>query len=244
MNPSSPVLALRDVCVCYGKQRALGPLSMQVVAGEIVSVLGPNGAGKSTLLASIAGLLPLQSGVVEMLSHDVSRRPLHVRCGMGLGLLPQDAASFAELTVETNLSIVAEGMRLFGDARKRAVGHAAESLELAELSTRIYATLSGGERRRVELAKALMRHPSILLLDEPYAALDPHAIAAINRLLRREADHGTAILVTDHRYEALLSFATRHVVLHRGEIVCGGTATEVLTDPEARCLYFGAVGGS
>ncbi len=244
MNSTQPSLRLRDVSVCYGRQRALGPLSLQIAQGEIVSVLGPNGAGKSTLLACIAGLLPLQSGHAEIFGQDVSRSPMHVRCGLGLGWLPQDAASFAELTVVANLTIVAEGMRLSSEGRKEAVRQTEDSLELADLSSRTYATLSGGERRRVELAKALMRRPRLLLLDEPYAALDPHAIAATNRILRRVAEQGTAVLVTDHRYEALMAFATRHVVLHRGELVCSGTAAEVMAHPGARSLYFVGGGGT
>ena len=158
--------------------------------------------------------------------------------------MPQDAASFSELTVEANLAIVAEGMRFSREERKKAVRQSVDSLELTELSNRTYATLSGGERRRVELAKALMRHPRLLLLDEPYAALDPQAIAATNRILRRVAEQGVAILVTDHRYEVLMSFATRHVVLHRGELVCCGTAAEVMAHPGARGLYFVGGGGA
>lgn len=244
MNSLSQALVLRGVSVCYGRQRALGPLSLSVESGEIVSVLGPNGAGKSTLLACVAGLLPMQSGCVEMFGQDVSQSPLHVRCGMGLGWLPQDAASFSELTVDANLAIVAEGMGLSRAERKNAVCRAEESLELADLSNRTYATLSGGERRRVELAKALMRRPRLLLLDEPYAALDPQAIAATNRILRNVADQGVAVLVTDHRYEVLMPFAIRHVVLHRGELVCCGTAAEVMAHPGARGLYFVGGGGA
>jgi lipopolysaccharide export system ATP-binding protein len=244
VNSLSQSLVLQELTVCYGKRKALGPLSLNVEAGEIVSVLGPNGAGKSTMLACVAGLLPLHSGRVEIFGQDVSRSPLHVRCGMGLGWLPQDAASFSELTVEANLAIVAEGMRFSREERKKAVRQSVDSLELTELSNRTYATLSGGERRRVELAKALMRHPRLLLLDEPYAALDPQAIAATNRILRRVAEQGVAILVTDHRYEVLMSFATRHVVLHRGELVCCGTAAEVMAHPGARGLYFVGGGGA
>jgi len=244
VNSSAQALVLREVSVFYGRQKALGPLSLHVESGEIVSVLGPNGAGKSTMLACVAGLLPMHSGCVEIFGHDVSRSPLHVRCGMGLGWLPQDAASFSELTVEANLAIVAEGMGLSRTERKNAVLQAESNFELKELSNRTYATLSGGERRRLELAKALMRRPRLLLLDEPYAALDPQAISATNRILRRVAEQGVAILVTDHRYEVLMAFATRHVVLHRGELVCCGTTAEVMAHPGARGLYFVGGGGA
>lgn len=236
---SDGALAARGLVHAYAGRRVLGPIDLDLAPGEIVAVLGPNGAGKSTLLHALAGLLTPESGTVRLGGVDATRLPLHRRGEAGLGYLPQDSASFDELTVADNLRAVAECHGWSRPERQSRVGEALARCGLAELADRRYGTLSGGERRRVEIAKAVLRRPRWLLLDEPYAALDPLAIAATNRVLRQLAAEGTATLVADHRFEVALALADRALVLQDGVVVAAGLPAAVRADARARQAYFG-----
>ncbi len=240
--PSNDRLVARGLCRAFGGRRVLGPIDLELAPGETLAVLGPNGAGKSTLLHVLTGLVAADAGAVRLGADDATRMPLHRRGDLGLGFLPQDAASFDELTVEANVRAVAECFDWTRDERRARVAEALARGGLAELAGRRYGVLSGGERRRVEIAKATLRRPRWLLLDEPYAALDPQAIAATNRLLRQLAAEGTGVLVADHRFEVALALADRALVLQDGVVVAAGPPAAVRADARARQAYFGDEG--
>ncbi|MBK8100111.1 MAG: ATP-binding cassette domain-containing protein [Planctomycetes bacterium] len=219
---------------------ALACVSLGLSAGEIVGVLGANGAGKTTLLHCLTGLVRPDAGAILLDGEDVTAEPVHRRCARGLGFLPQDSRSFEELTVADNLRGLIAYQRLDRAGRERRLQEVLDRSGLGALAARTWGTLSGGEQRLVEIAKTLVRQPRWLLLDEPFAALDPMATAAISALLRRLQGLGVAVLIADHRFEAVLALAPRVVMLHHGAVVAEGDAATVRSDAVARAAYFGA----
>lgn len=232
-------LVARALTRSFGGRRVLGPVDLELAPGEVLAVLGPNGAGKSTLLHLLTGLVAADAGEVRLGDVDATRLPLHRRGDLGLGFLPQDAASFDELSVADNVRAVAECHGWTRSDRAERTAEALARVGLTALADRRYGVLSGGERRRVEIAKATLRRPRWLLLDEPYAALDPQSITATNRVLRRLAAEGAGVLVADHRFEIALALADRAIVLQDGFVVAAGAPAAVRADARARQAYFG-----
>jgi len=239
----APALELDGLRCKRGPTSVLKDVGMAVAPATVQCLLGANGAGKSTLLNVVMGLVPLSAGRVLLGESDISRWPIHRRADAGLRFLPQDAASFGELTVADNVRAIGEclGLRR-GDLRQR-VEEALATVGLEALARRRYDRISGGERKRVEIAKCLLSEPAFLLLDEPYAALDPLSIESINAVLLRLSANGCGILVADHRFEIALGISDAAWVLHEGRIVAAGSSDEVRCDPRAVALYFGYGGG-
>jgi lipopolysaccharide export system ATP-binding protein len=235
---TTPALKAARLCKSFAGRRVVDSVELSLSGGEIVGVLGPNGAGKSTLLHLLTGLVAADEGCVFLRGREVTTAPLHVRCELGLGFLPQDAASFPELSVEQNVRAVIECLPWSRGERRERLAEILALGQLRALAHSEYGTLSGGERRRVEIAKAIVRRPSWLLLDEPYAALDPHSTRATNLMLRQLAAAGTGILIADHRFEVVLEMAQRVLVLAAGKVIADGDPAAVRRDARAAAAYF------
>ncbi len=223
----------------YGSRTVVNGLSLKVEPGEVVGLLGPNGAGKTTAFFMIIGLVKPDSGSVIFDGTDITNLPIHQRARLGLGYLPQEPSVFRDLTVEQNLLTVLE-----------AVEHAPEIIAerkqtlLAELGLTPFAkkrasTLSGGERRRLEIARALATNPRCLMLDGPFANIDPLAIADLKSMINLLRNKGIGVLITDHNARELVSVVDRGYLVADGELLRAGTATELLSDAQARAKYFG-----
>ena len=222
------------------KQRpVVRSVSLSVKRGEVIGLLGPNGAGKTTCFYMISGLIPTDTGSIEVDGHDVTSLPMYRRARMGIGYLPQEASIFRGLTAEQNIRATAE---LIEDDPMRL--EAAVEALLAEFGiTHIRNTpaiaLSGGERRRVEIARALATHPSYILLDEPLAGIDPIAVGEIRDLVRHLKDRGIGVLITDHNVRDALEIIDRAYILHDGRVLKEGTPSEIVADRDVRRVYLG-----
>jgi lipopolysaccharide export system ATP-binding protein len=222
------------------KQRpVVRSVSLSVKRGEVIGLLGPNGAGKTTCFYMISGLLPTDTGSIEVDGHDITSLPMYRRARMGIGYLPQEASIFRGLTAEENIRATAE---LIEDDPMRL--EAAVEALLAEFGiTHVRNTpaiaLSGGERRRVEIARALATHPSYILLDEPLAGIDPIAVGEIRDLVRHLKDRGIGVLITDHNVRDALEIIDRAYILHDGRVLKEGTPAEIVSDRDVRRVYLG-----
>ncbi len=217
----------------FGRRTVLHDLSLRVEPGEVVGLLGPNGAGKTTTFRILAGLLRADAGEVRLDGVELGRKPLWRRARLGLGYLPQRPTVFRRLTVAENVAAALEDPR---DPRLHAL---LESFGLAALADARGAELSGGERRRVEIARALARRPRVLLVDEPFAALDPKTASSVAGHLRRLAEEGVGVLLTDHDARQTLVAADRVYILDRGVLLLEGAPGEVAADPRAHAAYLG-----
>jgi len=218
----------------------LNGVDLEVSPGSVVALLGPNGAGKSTLFSVIMGLLPADAGSVRVAGAEVLGQPVHRRAAAGLGYLPQETSAFAELTVGEDLLAIAE--LIVG--RRQAPQRCQELLQrvgLAGLADRRCGVLSGGERRRLEIAKSIVHQPRILLLDEPFSALDPRIVIELGTLIRSFAAEGMAVLLTDHHVGLTLPFADSACLLHAGRIAVRATPEVFSADPLVRASYLGAM---
>lgn len=212
---------------------------LRVHAGEIVGLLGPNGAGKSTSFRIVVGLIRPDAGTVELRGEDCARLPMYRRARLGMGYLPQDTSIFRRMNVEDNVLAVLETMKISRAERKREMHRLLENLELDHLCKNAAVTLSGGERRRLELARALATRPSVLLLDEPFAGVDPINVQEIQVLIHKLREQGIGILITDHNVRETLQSTDRSYIIHQGHILREGTGDELVTDPEVRKVYLG-----
>ena len=223
----------------YGSRRVVNGLSLRVEPGEVVGLLGPNGAGKTTAFFMIIGLVRPDSGTVFFDGTEITHLPIYQRARLGLGYLPQEPSVFKDLTVEQNLLTVLEAV----ERSPRAITERKQTL-LAELGLSSFAkkkasTLSGGERRRLEIARALATNPRCLMLDEPFANIDPLAIADLKSMISLLQKKGIGVLITDHNARELVSVVDRGYLVADGELLRAGTAAELLSDAEARARYFG-----
>ncbi|MFT7484168.1 MAG: lipopolysaccharide export system ATP-binding protein [Candidatus Paceibacteria bacterium] len=220
-------------------RRVVDDVFVQVHAGEIVGLLGPNGAGKSTSFRMIVGLIRPDKGRVELRGRDCAKLPMFKRARLGMGYLPQDTSVFRRMNVQDNVLAVLETMKLNRRERIKEMHRILENLELDHLCKNSAATLSGGERRRLELARALATRPSVLLLDEPFAGVDPINVQEIQQLIHHLREQGIGILITDHNVRETLQSTDRAYIIHRGRILREGTGDELVTDPEVRKVYLG-----
>ncbi|MFO1459263.1 MAG: LPS export ABC transporter ATP-binding protein [Verrucomicrobiota bacterium] len=223
----------------YRGRRVVNGVSIHVRPGEIVGLLGPNGAGKTTSFNMIVGVVRPDEGHVSFLGREVTRLPMHQRARLGIGYLTQEPSVFRKLTVEQNLLAILEtcvGNREERDTRLR---YLLEELELTSLAKSFAYQLSGGEKRRLEITRALVTSPRLMLLDEPFAGIDPIAVYEVQKIIRRLRDRGLGILITDHNVRETLKLVDRAYLIHRGEVVYEGDAARMVEDPKAREIYLG-----
>ncbi|MCC6231255.1 MAG: LPS export ABC transporter ATP-binding protein [Verrucomicrobiales bacterium] len=235
----APLLATRDLRKTFRRRAVVDGVSIHVQAGEVVGLLGPNGAGKTTSFNMVVGLIRPDAGRVELDGKDITALPMHRRAREGIGYLTQEPSVFRKLTVEENIRAILETCR--GSRADRAVRlkHLLEELDLTRLAHSKAYTLSGGEKRRLEITRALVTHPRLLLLDEPFSGIDPIAIFEVQKIVRRLKERGLGILITDHNVRDTLKLVDRAYLIHHGQVVYEGTAEQLVQDPKAREIYLG-----
>ncbi len=233
------VLLAEDLVKVYGGRSVVNQLSFQVGQGEIVGLLGPNGAGKTTAFYMTIGLIRPDAGRVLFKGHDVTYLPVHKRAQMGMGYLAQDPSVFRHLTVEENILCILEHLPLSKIEKKRRLEELLEELHLQPFAKKIAASLSGGERRRVEITRALISNPSFLLLDEPFANIDPIAIHDVKTMVRLLAKRGISVLITDHNAREIFSVVDRSYLVREGTVMLSGTVDDLVNNPQARLHYLG-----
>ncbi len=223
----------------YGKRRVVKGVSIGLQAGEIVGLLGPNGAGKTTSFYMIVGLVAATSGRVFLNGKDVTNMPMYKRSRHGLGYLPQEASIFRKLTVFDNIMAVAETLDMPRKELKPYVNSMLEELNLTHLSGQMAFTLSGGERRRLEITRALTANPQFLLMDEPFSGVDPISVAEVQDIIRGLKAKNIGVLITDHNVRETLSIVDRAYLIHEGRVLCEGTSDFLVNDPDSRKFYLG-----
>jgi len=223
----------------YGKWRVVSDVSFQVRRGEVVGLLGPNGAGKTTSFYMVVGLLRPSQGRILLDDRDITHEPMYRRARMGLGYLSQEPSIFRRLTVRDNVLAVLETMKLTSAERHERLTRLLDDLNLSHLADRTASKLSGGERRRVEITRALAREPAYMLLDEPFVGIDPIAVSEIQDIVSRLRDRGLGVLITDHNVRETLRITDRAYVMYEGRILLQGTAQELASDRDAREKYLG-----
>jgi len=232
-------LVARDLERYYGHWKVVEKVSIGVERGEVVGLLGPNGAGKTTTFRLIVGLLRADGGQILLDGRDVTRTPMHERARIGLGYLAQEPSIFRRLTVRENILAILETLKLKSKERALRLDQLLEELNIAPLADRMGYNLSGGERRRVEITRALVTQPGYLLLDEPFVGIDPIAVAEIQDIISRLKSKGLGILITDHSVRETLSTTDRAYIMFEGKILLQGTSQELAQDPVARQIYLG-----
>lgn len=223
----------------YGKRRVVNEVSIRVNAGEIVGLLGPNGAGKTTTFYMIVGMIRPSSGQIFLGEKNITKEPMYKRARTGIGYLPQDPSIFRGLSVERNLLAILETLPLSKAERMEKLEKLLDELDISHIRRSMGYQLSGGERRRVEITRALVTEPRFILLDEPFAGIDPIAVADLQRIVRRLKDRGLGVLITDHNVRDTLSITDRSYVMYEGSIKRSGTADELAGDSEVREIYLG-----
>ena len=234
-----PLLECTGLVKDYPGKRAVDGIDFYVEQGEIVGLLGPNGAGKTTTFRMTCGLIEPTKGRVVLGGTDVTRWPMYQRARYGMGYLPQDDSIFVKLTVEQNILAILEYLHLSRKQRIRQTDELLEQFGLADKRKQISSTLSGGERRRLEIARCLASKPSLILLDEPFTGIDPVTIHSIQDIISDLCDSGISILLTDHRERETLTVTDRSYVICAGRVLVSGDAETVLNDPLAQQMYFG-----
>ncbi|MGH9776790.1 MAG: LPS export ABC transporter ATP-binding protein [Candidatus Acidiferrales bacterium] len=228
-----------DLSKTYRGRKVVDNVSLSVAPGEVVGLLGPNGAGKTTTFHILVGLTRADSGRVMLNGHDLSDFPMYLRARHGLSYLPQEPSVFRKLSVEENILAVLETLELDGPQRRERLEELIELMGLAYLRRQMADTLSGGERRRLEIARALVLSPAFILLDEPFSGIDPITVLDIQKIVRDLKDSGIGVLVTDHNVRETLRVTDRAYIIHNGRIFRSGTPTELGNDPEVRRIYLG-----
>jgi len=237
---TSTTLRVEGLVKIYGIRRVVDGVSFYVDKGEVVGLLGPNGAGKTTSFRMACGLINTNGGTVYLGDQNVTDWPMYRRSrDGGMGYLPQDRSVFQKLTVQNNLIGVMEMIGMNRADRKKRCEELLEKFNLTHLRQSFGGSLSGGERRRLEIARSLVSNPKIILLDEPFAAIDPVTVASIQEIIRNLAAEGIAILITDHSVQDTLEITKRSYVIQAGKVLCHGSPEDVLKNPEARKVYFG-----
>lgn len=235
-----PLLKAEGLVKVYGRRRVVDGVDFEVEQGEIVGLLGPNGAGKTTSFRMTCGMIPPNAGKVTLGDLDVTNWPMYRRArDGGMGYLAQESSVFRKLTVENNLLGVMEMLGMDRPARQRRCDELLDQFKITKLRKSLAMSLSGGERRRLEIARALVSNPKIILLDEPFTGIDPVTIASIQEIIRALRERGISILITDHQVRETLQITDRSYVIRDGRVLCHGTPPEVLANAEARKYYFG-----
>jgi lipopolysaccharide export system ATP-binding protein len=224
----------------FRSRQVVKDLSLQVDSGEVVGLLGPNGAGKTTAFYMIVGLVPMDAGRIVIDGTDISKLPVHRRAQLGLGYLPQEASVFRKLSVEDNIRAILETRgELTAERRKELLEGLLEELHIGHIRKSIGQSLSGGERRRVEIARALAAEPRFMLLDEPFAGVDPISVLDIQRIIRHLIGRNIGVLITDHNVRETLGICSRAYIVSGGSVIAAGTADEILANQQVREVYLG-----
>ena len=223
----------------YKGRAVVGGVSIDISRGEIVGLLGPNGAGKTTTFYMVVGVIRPDSGRIFFRGEDITGLPMYQRARLGIGYLSQEPSIFRKLTVEENVTAILETLDIPQAERKRRLERLLEELDIAYLAKNKAYTLSGGERRRLEITRALVTNPSLILLDEPFSGVDPIAVFEVQRILQKLKSQGLSILLTDHSVRETLSITDRSYLLSEGKIEVSGTSKFLASDPKARELYLG-----
>jgi lipopolysaccharide export system ATP-binding protein len=232
-------LAVHSVEKSFGTRQVVRGVSIYVRRGEAVGLLGPNGAGKTTVFYMITGLIKADRGAIELDGHDVTQLPMYQRARLGIGYLPQEASIFRGLTVEQNIRAVLEVVEPSKKKREAELNSLLDEFNITRLRKTPSIALSGGERRRVEIARALATRPNYMLLDEPFAGIDPIAVGDIQDLVRHLTNRGIGVLITDHNVRETLGLTDRAYIVYAGEILTEGSPDEIVNDPDVRRLYLG-----
>jgi lipopolysaccharide export system ATP-binding protein len=232
-------LAVHSVEKSFGTRQVVRGVSIYVRRGEAVGLLGPNGAGKTTVFYMITGLIPADRGTIELDGHDVTKLPMYQRARLGIGYLPQEASIFRGLTVEQNIRAVLEVVEPSKKKREAELNALLDEFNITRLRKTPSIALSGGERRRVEIARALATRPNYMLLDEPFAGIDPIAVGDIQDLVRHLTNRGIGVLITDHNVRETLGLTDRAYIVYAGEILTEGSPDEIVNNPDVRRLYLG-----
>lgn len=235
----APDLVAHGLVKSYGDRTVVNGMSMDVRCGEIVGLLGPNGAGKTTTFYMVVGLVKPDAGSVVFRGKDLTQMPVFMRARYGLGYLAQEASIFRKLSVWNNVMAILETLRMSRRDRKARCEELLASLDLMKVAKQPAYTLSGGERRKLEIARALVRRPSILMLDEPFAGVDPLAVHDIQEIVRGLKKQGLGIIITDHNVRETLNVVDRAYLVYNGRLLCEGTSEHLVNDDEARRLYLG-----
>ncbi len=223
----------------YRSRRVVNGVSLNVEAGEIVGLLGPNGAGKTTTFNMVVGVVKPDEGRVNFLEEDITGLPMHLRARRGIGYLTQEPSVFRKLTVEENILAILETCKLSRDEQSVRLKYLLEELDLTPIRKSKAYQLSGGEKRRLEITRALVTSPKLLLLDEPFSGIDPIAVYEVQKIVRRLKDRGLGILITDHNVRETLKLIDRGYIIHKGQVLVEGSAEFLANDPKAREIYLG-----
>lgn len=229
----------RGLTKSYKGRQVVSGASFGVRAGEAVGLLGPNGAGKTTSFYMVTGLVPVDSGTIEIDGYDVTGMPMYRRARLGIGYLPQEASIFRGLSVENNIRAILEVVEKSRKERERRLDELLEEFHISHLRKSPSIALSGGERRRLEIARALASNPAFMLLDEPFAGVDPIAVADIQQLVRHLTKRGIGVLITDHNVRETLGLVERAYIIHAGQVLTHGLPSEIVQNPDVRRLYLG-----
>jgi lipopolysaccharide export system ATP-binding protein len=232
-------LIAQDLIKRFRSRMVVDRVSLDIHRGEVVGLLGPNGAGKTTSFYMIVGLLRPEGGRIFLEGQDITDLPMYMRCRQGMGYLPQESSVFRKLTVEENLLAILETLDLTEAERSDRLRELLEELDLTRLARHKAFTLSGGERRRLEITRALVTQPRYLLLDEPFTGIDPIAIGDIQEIVARLKERGIGVLITDHNVRETLAITDRAYILYAGQILAAGTAAELAQNPRVREIYLG-----
>ena len=233
-------LSAQEIYKSYKSQNVVKGISLDIQSGEVVGLLGPNGAGKTTAFYIIVGLITADSGSIFLDGKNITHLPIHRRAMMGLGYLPQEASIFRKLTVEQNiLAILETRPNLSKEDREQELDKLLEELHVGHVRSTMGISLSGGERRRVEIARALAANPQFVLLDEPFAGVDPISVLDIQRIIRHLCDRNIGVLITDHNVRETLGICGRAYILNEGTLIASGTPEEILQNQHVRDVYLG-----
>ena len=239
-HPAGPfAIVTEGLAKTYGARAVVDGVNLRFNAGEIVGLLGPNGAGKTTTFYMIVGLVPPTLGRVQLDGADITRLRMHERARRGIGYLPQEASVFRKLTVEENILAIVEAIGTPRRQRTARVQHHLEELNLGPVAKQRAYTLSGGERRRLEIARALVADPKFLLMDEPFAAIDPISVAEVQKIILQLKARGIGIVITDHNVRETLRIVDRAYLIHQGKVLTEGTGGFLIQDEQARKFYLG-----
>jgi lipopolysaccharide export system ATP-binding protein len=233
------LLATEKLAKEYRGRRVVNGVSVDVSAGEIVGLLGPNGAGKTTTFNMVVGVVKPDEGRVTFQEHEIAGLPMHQRARLGIGYLTQEPSVFRKLTVEENILAILETCKLSRSEREVRLKYLLEELDLTPIRKSKAYQLSGGEKRRLEITRALVTSPKLLLLDEPFSGIDPIAVYEVQKIVRRLKKRGLGILITDHNVRETLKLIDRGYIIHKGQVLVAGSAEFLANDPKAREIYLG-----
>jgi len=234
------ILSVQDIAKRYKFRDVVKGISLEITSGEVVGLLGPNGAGKTTAFYMIVGLIASDRGQILLDGQDLTALPMHKRASLGLGYLPQEASIFRKLSVEQNILAILENRKELDRAgRERELDQLLEELHVSHVRASLGISLSGGERRRVEIARALAANPRFVLLDEPFAGVDPISVLDIQRIIRHLSDRDIGVLITDHNVRETLGICSRAYILSDGSLIASGSPDDILENQHVREVYLG-----